>query len=236
MGEIKAILFDLDGTLLPMDQEVFLKAYMGSLCKAMMPHGYKSEELIATIWNGMYAMIGNDGEQTNEERFWCEFEKTYGEGSRADERLLAEFYEREFDKVSASCGYTELSRKIIDLCHARGFRVVLATNPVFPEIATQKRVRWAGLEPSHFELITHYGNSSHCKPNPDYYKEILEKIGLSASECIMVGNDVSEDMIARELGMGVFLLKNHIINKNDKDISEYPNGYYEDLLGFLGEV
>ena len=78
---------------------------------------------------------------------------------------------------------------------------MLATNPLFPPTATQSRIRWAGLTPEDFEFITTYDNSSFCKPNPDYYREILGKLNLNAGECLMVGNDVGEDMIARTLGM-----------------------------------
>ncbi len=235
-GQIKAILFDLDGTLLPMDQDNFVKAYMGALALALAPKGYEGKELISAIWRGMYAMIKNNGDALNYERFWSELEKIYGSGVRAEEQSLNEFYENDFDRVSASCGYSDKSRQVIELCKSLGYRVVLATNPVFPEIATRKRIGWAGLSFDDFELVTHYSNSRYCKPNLDYYKEILDKIGLCAHECVMVGNDVGEDMVARELGMRVFLLENHIINKNGEDISVYPHGDYEDLVKFLGEL
>lgn len=235
-GQIKAILFDLDGTLLPMDQDIFIKAYFGALAKNLAQYGYKSEELISVIWNGTRAMIKNNGEALNEERFWNEFEGFYGKGARSEEKTLAKFYENDFDAVSASCGFSEKSKQVIELCKSLGYRVVLATNPVFPEIATRKRARWAGLDPSDFELITHYSNSRHCKPNIEYYKDILCELGLDGNECVMVGNDVSEDMIAKELGMRVFLLENHIINKNGDDISVYPHGDYDDLIRFIGEL
>ena len=32
---IKAVLFDLDGTLLPMDQDIFVKSYFGLLAKKL---------------------------------------------------------------------------------------------------------------------------------------------------------------------------------------------------------
>lgn len=232
-AKIKAILFDLDGTLLPMDQDIFIKAYFGCLAAALAPRGYKSEELIGAIWSGTKAMIRNDGQKTNEERFWDEFAKIHGEKARADERILAEFYERDFDTVSASCGFSELSRKIIDLVKGKGYRAVLATNPIFPEIATRKRARWAGLEFDDFELVTHYSNSRYCKPSIEYYKEILKALSLEGEECVMIGNDVCEDMIARELGMRVFLLTDNLINKDGEDISAYEHGGASELMDFL---
>ena len=57
---IKAVLFDLDGTILPMGQNVFTKAYFGGLAKRLAPIGYESEKLIDSIWQGSAAMVGND--------------------------------------------------------------------------------------------------------------------------------------------------------------------------------
>ena len=108
-------------------------------------------------------------------------------------------------------------------------------NPLFPAIATQKRLSWTGLSTDEFELYTTYENSSYTKPNPKYYVEILEKISLAPEEVLMVGNDVSEDMIAGTLGAKVFLLTDNLINKSCEDITKYPNGSFEDLLRYVRE-
>ena len=78
---------------------------------------------------------------------------------------------------------------------------MLATNPVFPIVATANRANWAGVAPDLFEHITVYENSSYCKPNPKYYMEILDKLNMNAQECLMVGNDVDEDMSTADIGM-----------------------------------
>ena len=51
---------------------------------------------------------------------------------------------------------------------------------------------WAGLKPEDFELYTTYENTGYCKPNPKYYQDILERLDLTAQECMMVGNDIYE--------------------------------------------
>ena len=112
-------------------------------------------------------------------------------------------------------------------------KIVLATNPLFPQMATVNRIRWAGMSPEDFCLVTTYENSHYCKPNPKYYMEILEKIGCQPEECIMVGNDVTEDMMTKEMGMKVFLLTDCLINKENKDISKYPHGSFQELREFL---
>ena len=230
---IKAILFDLDGTLLPMDQDLFLKAYFGGLVKAMVPHGYDPDLVVKSIWAGTKAMIENDGSKTNEEVFWNCFCGFFGAQARNDEPLFHKFYETDFQKVSTVCGHDPRAAEAIHEIKQLGYRTILATNPLFPPIATQSRVRWAGLQPEDFELITTYDNSGSCKLNLRYYEEILQKRGLKAEECVMVGNDVGEDMIAAKLGMKVFLLTDCIINKANADIDQFPHGSFPELMAFI---
>lgn len=230
---ITAVLFDLDGTLLPMDQELFVKAYLGGMARKMAPYGYDPEKLTKAVWKGTGAMTVNDGSQKNETVFWNVFDAVMGKSCRADEPLFEEFYRTDFQKVKSVCGYDERSARTVHQIKAMGIRTVLATNPLFPPIATQSRVRWAGLEPEDFEWITTYDNSSSCKPNPEYYREIMDKLGLRAEECLMVGNDAVEDMAAEKLGMRVFLLTDCLINRDGRDLSDYPQGSFPELMAYI---
>lgn len=230
---IKAVLFDLDGTLLPMDQDEFVTGYFKLLTKKVMTLGYDPKQLVDAIWKGTGAMIRNDGSVQNEERFWEVFGEIFGEESLKDKSSFDEFYHVEFQKAKEICGFNPKAKDAVRAIKAMGFRTVLATNPIFPAVATESRTRWAGLEPSDFELYTTYENIGFCKPNLEYYKEILKRINLSAEECLMVGNDVGEDMIAEEIGMKVFLLMDCIINRSDKDISVYPNGSFDELVEYV---
>ena len=230
---VKAVLFDLDGTLLPMDQDEFVKGYFRLLAKKLAPYGYEPDKLVKAIWHGTGAMVKNDGSCTNEEVFWKDFTSIYGEQARSDEPVFAEYYEKDFQQVKNICGYTPKAAEIVRALKAAGIRVALATNPVFPAIATESRIRWAGLEPEEFELYTTYENIGFCKPNLDYYREILRRMELDAADCLMVGNDVDEDMIAGQLGMEVFLLTDHLINKSGTDINAFPHGGFDDLRARL---
>ena len=163
---ITTVLFDLDGTLLPMDQEIFVKAYLGGLCKKLAPLGYEPRALSAAIWKGTEAMVKNDGSRLNEEVFWETFCGLMGENARKDEPVFEEFYRKEFQQVAQVCGRNPTAKELIDRLKAKNLRLVLATNPLFPAIATHSRVRWAGLEPEDFCHITTYENSRFCKPNP----------------------------------------------------------------------
>lgn len=233
---MKAVLFDLDGTLLPMDQDQFTGAYFKGIAAHLAPYGYDPKQLIDGIWTGTMAMIKNPGEQTNEVVFWQTFASLFGEHVREDEPRFAEFYRTGFQKVRGVCGFDVRAAEIVRWLKARGVRVALATNPIFPSIATESRIRWAGLEPEDFELYTTYENINSCKPNPAYYREILTRMGLKAEDCVMVGNDVGDDMVAKNLGMEVFLLTDCLINRKNDDVSAYPQGGFDELRAFLEEA
>ena len=233
---IKAVLFDLDGTLLPMDEEIFIKDYFTSLIKKISPHGYDPDQLVSGIWKATKSMMTNNGEKLNEHVFWEDFSKTMGEEVLEHMPLFEDFYNNDFDLLSSSCGYNEKAKEVVGKVKNMGYRVVLATNPVFPKAATEKRLKWVGLSPQDFELCTTYENSSYCKPNIKYYEHILNEIGCKAEECLMVGNNATEDMIASTLGMKVFLLTDCLINKEDKDISNYPSGSYDELIKYIDSL
>lgn len=230
---ITTVLFDLDGTLLPMDQDIFTKTYFSLLAKRLAAHGYEPEALIAGIWAGTKAMVKNDGSATNAEVFLEDFCTRFGEKARNDMPHFEAFYREDFHQVQVSCGFEPQAAPIVALCKTLGLQTVLATNPIFPAIATEQRIAWAGLKPEDFALYTTYENAKHSKPNLDYYRDILSKLGLSPEECLMVGNDVDEDMITEQLGMQVFLLTPCMINRSGKDISTYPQGDFSALAEYL---
>lgn len=231
---MKTIFFDLDGTLLPLEQEEFTNCYFGQLAAKMAPFGYESEKLIKSVWAGTADMIMNDGSASNEEVFWKKFSEIWGEKGLADKKLFDEFYKNHFGSIKKSCGFNDYVPSVIKSLKPLGYRVVVATNPIFPMEAQKQRIEWAGLSADDFDYISSYENSHFSKPNPQYYTEIVGKLGLAADECLMVGNDVNEDIIAASAaGLDVFLITDCLINKKETDISEYKKGGFPELMSFI---
>lgn len=230
---IKYIFFDLDGTLLPMDQELFVKAYVKGLAAKMAPLGFDPKKVVDGLWAGTGAMMQNVTGLRNDELFWKVFCSIVGDEALNHLDTIDDFYHYEFQSVADVCGFAPEAADVIREIKELGYKVVLATNPLFPRLATESRVHWAGLQPDDFELITVYDNSYHCKPNPDYYEDILRTLGAKGEECVMIGNDAKEDMIAETLGMKVFLLTDCLINSENKDISRYPQGSFGELMEFV---
>ena len=235
--KIKAVLFDLDGTLLPMDLKVFFGEYFKHLTAKLMPYGYSDpQKLVKTMWEGVDRVIANAGTKTNGEVFWDYFTSVYGENTREHLPILDEFYRNEFENVKAVCGYTPNADKTVKKVKALGLCAVVATQPIFPEIAILKRMEWAGVDASDFEYITSYDKCCFSKPNKEFYAELAKTLGLKPEECLMVGNDVSDDMPAAEIGMNVFLLTDCLINKKNEDISRYRNGGFVQLGEYIDEL
>lgn len=230
---IKNILFDLDGTLLPMDQDKFANGYFSRLVKKLAPLGYDPKKTVDGIWTGTAAMIKNNGERTNEEAFWLAFEEFFGKEVLNDKPIFDDYYRNEFNEVSSDCGFNPAAADTVKQLKEKGFKLILATNPIFPAVATENRIKWAGLDKDDFELYTTYENSHYCKPNPAYYSEILEKLSLDPSECLMVGNDAEEDGAAQKLGIQVFLLTDCLINKKGININAYPHGGFKELYEYI---
>ena len=232
---LKAVFFDLDGTLLPMDQDLFVENYFILLAKKFASFGYEPNALIKAITHATEAMVKNNGFHTNEVVFWNDYTNSFGPQARSHETLFTDFYKKEFQKLKDICGFNYNSAKIVRDLKEQGIRVALATSPIFPAIATESRIRWAGLEPEDFEFFTSYENIGYCKPNLAYYRELLNRMKLSPHECVMVGNDVDEDMVADQLGIKVFLMTENLLNKKNVDIDEFPHGDFDDLRKFLRE-
>ena len=230
------VLFDLDGTLLPMDQDVFLTTYFKHLKEKASSVGYDAKLFMHAVFTGLDAMIKNDGKKSNEEVFWNAFTPVFGPQTDRDEKIFEDFYANEFEQVKDVCGFDIKAAEIIQLLKKKCIDAVLATNPVFPHMATESRMRWAGLSPMDFKHYTTYENSFHAKPHPDYYRDIINTLSLDPKKCLMVGNDVEEDMVAKDLGMDVFLLTDCLINKPNADISVYPHGGFDELKDYLNKM
>jgi len=233
---IDTLLFDLDGTLARFHNDDFLKVYFTELGKVFGRLGLDVDSAVKGVWAGTKAMIFNDGAKFNTHRFWNAFSIHMSldeKQLKAVEAACDDFYSKEFNKVESIVKHSEIPKQLIRTMAARGYYVVLATNPLFPPCAVDSRLGWIGLDRHDFKLITHYENSSFSKPNLDYYREILIKINKAPEQCLMIGNTPAEDMCAGELGMAVFLVTDFMENEAGMDIAAFKHGTIDDLKTYL---
>jgi HAD superfamily hydrolase (TIGR01549 family) len=230
----EVFLFDLDGTLLSIEAEQFLKYYFGALSAEFEDLCADQDQFIGLLMGSTEKMIRNDGSCSNQEVFMEDFMKKMGISDQDEAEKIKErfdhFYQTEFADLDQ---YFELDREtpaaIIEHLKKQGKRLVLATNPLFPKEAVAARLAWAGLDASDFEFLTHYENMSYAKPNPNYYQEILNKIGAEPKDCLMIGNDLKEDAVASKLGIKTFIIEDKLIEREESD---YPIAWQGSLKEF----
>lgn len=232
---LNTILFDLDGTLLPMDMKAFEKLYFGAMsgCLADL---IGPKELVKNIWAATTSMVNNTEYRTNEDVFMEDFKTRINGDVEVYKERFNKFYDAEFMQAKAAVFESKLVQESVKLLKEKGYKLVIATNPLFPLKAIHHRIRWAGFEPSEFEYITSYEQNHYCKPQLKYYEEILKDVGKSPEECMMVGNDVQEDIIAGKLGLKTFLIKDCLLHRTEDETAADYEGDYESFYEFVKEL
>ncbi|MDR0249482.1 MAG: HAD family hydrolase [Oscillospiraceae bacterium] len=235
---IDTVMFDLDGTLLHMRQDEFISVYFALLAADFARLGLDPERAVAAVWAGTKAMAENDGSMPNSRRYWDVFASRMelsGERLEEVEAATDDFYAGPFDEVRSVVTPSELPRRMVRQLAAKGFRVILATNPFFPLCGVATRLNWLGLTPDDFALVTSYSNSTYCKPNLGYYREVFTKLGLSPSQCLMAGNNAAEDMCVSELGAATYLVTD-CLEGSDSPYVPDRSGTLADLERYLSAL
>ena len=191
----RAVCFDLDGTLLPMDLEEFLQGYFGRLGRYAAEQGEDAEAVMGAVGRSVKAMTSNDGARTNEELFWDFFAKAVGQRWEARDwpAFFNDFYEGPFREVGALMTANPAAARAVEALAAKGYPLALTTMPLFPRVAVEERLRWAGVDPALFNRITTFDNSRSAKPHLGYYAENLRALGVEGRDVLMVGNNTVED-------------------------------------------
>ncbi|MBO8129623.1 MAG: HAD family hydrolase [Peptococcaceae bacterium] len=229
--QISYLLFDLDETLLPMNLDEFLRAYMKALSIRMTDY-MAPQTFIKNLLASTQVMINNDGSRTNEEVFMQDFFNRTQLPKDEVMPIFDDFYRRDFPKLKDLTTPNALSKHILEEAGGRGFELVIATNAVFPEIAINERLRWAGIENIPYRLVTYYEHMHFCKPNIGYYQEILDKIGAQPEECLMIGNDPDEDLIAGKLGIETFWVTDDV-DSVTRHVEAAHQGNLDHLYSFI---
>ncbi|WP_040657470.1 HAD family hydrolase [Orenia marismortui] len=209
-------LFDLDGTLLRIDFEEFLKNYFKALTAEFHDLLRDSDKFIKILMKSTEEMIKNDGRRTNQEVFMDSFFSLLDvQNTELVSSRIEYFYKNKFSLLGEGFSENKDAIKIIKKLKKAGYRLAITTNPLFPKTAVLERIKWVGLKVKDFELITSYENMHYAKPNLKYYQEVINKMKVKADQCIMVGNDLQEDMIAGQLGVKTFLIDDYLIDRKD---------------------
>ena len=200
---LKAVLFDLDNTLIFYDEMKFANLFFPGVAARfsdLIPQDKFAERLmVATLMAHK-----NDGSMTNRELFVSEFIKGTDLNPGQVWQRFEIYYDQDFDSIKDTVTAPDNARQVLQSVHGRNLKVVIATNPILPLNAQRKRLSWAGLDGVSLALVTHIENMSYCKPQLGYYRQVCQLIGEKPEDCLMVGDDPANDMVSALIGMKTY--------------------------------
>jgi len=245
-SSMKAVLFDLDNTLILYDEAAFYQRYFREASKVFNDI-MGAEEFFERTVDAIKAIFAGDGKKTNADIFL----EIFAEDGRLNKEEIWDrflhFYETGYDDLKGEIFLPGSVKDVFKRLQKLGMVIVLASNPIFPLGVQIKRLAWGGLESHEFDLVTHIENMCFCTPKSEYYMEISEKIKIDPRKCLMVGNDPLNDMAASLAGMKTFLTNDAgkmgesalelTANLNEKNVLKIPEPDFQGpLSGVISAV
>ena len=229
---LRAVLFDLDGTLLDIELDSFLRDYfalLGPVVAEVLGHEPSDPAGLRAVVSATQFMSAPHFGQTNRDAFNAEFERITGTDldTPANEAVFTRFYAEIFPTLRATMGPLPGAIEAVETALELGLNVAIATNPIFPMSAVQERMRWAGLENLGVHVVTAYETMRATKPHAAYYLQTAELLGVDPRECVMVGDDRVLDMSAADIGMRTFY-----VGSDPAPACDW-NGTLDELAGLL---
>ncbi len=206
MRRTRALLLDLDDTLLLNDMDTFGNAYYHALVNKMRSH-IPPTQFVEALNAGVSAMWRNDGRgATNQDAFMREFFARVDRTPSDIVPLFDEFYRVDYEALRVHTQPDPDARRLVTVARARGYQIAIATQPVFPRTAVLARLRWANVPENEFayDFCASYEQMSACKPSPVFFRDVLHHLGRAPEECVMVGDSIDSDLAAGKLGIGTF--------------------------------
>lgn len=198
------LLLDLDNTLLLNDMDKFLPRYLEGLGRHLSQY-IEPDKLIRALIAATQEMIANNYPDKTLKSILNSFLiQKFGWDSPEIQEAFETYFSQEYPKLQMVTQKRPEAVELVNHAINRGYNVVIATNPLFPQTAIYQRLNWAGLSPDQipFGLITTLDNFHFAKPNPAYYAEILALLGWPDTPAIMVGDDLDRDITpSRKLGL-----------------------------------
>jgi FMN phosphatase YigB (HAD superfamily) len=233
------LLLDLDDTLLGNPMTSFLPAYFEALGAHLAPF-IAPDRLVSHLIKSTQKMISNDlPDRTLREVFEADFFPGLGLDQAVVEPVFDEFYAQVFPTLGALTESRPEALALVEKARASGYRLAVATNPLFPRTAILERLRWAGLSAADFpfEIISDYQSFHFSKPHPAFFAEVLARMGWPAGPVVVVGDDPENDIApARCLELATFLVAPDQGALPASDSSVHAQGRLEELLPWLDQV
>lgn len=219
--EITTLLFDMDSTLIKVDEYSFSRRYF-QLLHSLYFSEIDLREFYSTLTEiTKNVMLSKRPKELAIETFMLEMSSKFNQPADLIREKFMTFYQNDYNKLKKYIKPMRGVKKILKKSFELGFEVVIATTPVFPEIAIRKRMKWGKIDNYDYKFITHAENMYYSKPLKEYYEEILSKINKENSECLMIGNEFMGDIVGpSKIGIKTFYCPIPSVNEDYFDTPE----------------
>lgn len=232
---VNTLLLDLDGTLCTMDKVRFMKRYMTDMAEhfkdiipvdSFAPHIMKSSAFASSHPSPNYSWG---------EVFINHFAEGFGLKANGMLGRFMDFFVKDFPQYCSMVTPHPLTAKLLQITAEKGYKLACASNCLMPKIAIEERMRCCGIDPARFDFIPGMEYMHHSKPNPLFFQEIADNLGVEPGDCLVVGNDMDEDMCAADIGMKTFFIG---LSTEDLSSKVTYSGELKDLITLLenGEI
>lgn len=235
MAEVQVVAFDLDDTLIRLDDD-FIPKYLALLDQHLQRHFPQHGSFIQALVDTSNQMMAKPRDSESlQDFFYRDFSSRAGLAREAFESLVTTFYQEKFPQLESLAKPVYGVNGLLATLRADGYRVALLTSALFPQAAIDVRLAWAGLEAFPFDWRTAFEVVHATKPQPGYYLEAAEGLGIAPEHWIMVGNDLVEDIIpAHEAGMAVYWVHDQVTDDERLKLPpKTPVGSLHNLVAYV---
>jgi len=230
---MKTFLFDLDDTIIHLNWGVFEKAYYGGLAEAFS-HLMPKEAVGKYVYLSYVYMVQVVDGRTNKEKFYDKMSELCGIDKEILKKEEPGYYLNKYDELKGITKPIDAMVESVNILKEKGYPLVIASNPVFPAIATLKRLSWIGFTEDDFVKVTYFETQYACKPQMQFYTDLLKQLNLKPEDCVMVGNDRKEDMMATLLGVQGILITDYLFDSDDDYICKEMTS--QEFLSYVKEL
>ncbi|MBN2551047.1 MAG: HAD-IA family hydrolase [Anaerolineales bacterium] len=229
------LLLDLDDTLLDNNIDAFLPQYLSAFSN-FVADKVPPDRFVSTLLLGTRAMVKNRRPDcTLREVFESNFFPVLDLDAAEFQDIADQFYKQIFPTLRTHTRFRPEAVEMVQEFLRRGYRVAIATNPLFPRMAIEHRLSWAGLPVDQypFELVTSYESFHFTKPDTAYFGEVMARLGWPDGPVLVVGDDLANDISpARRLGLAAFWVGKDGLPSSAQD-GPTASGNLSDILRWI---
>ncbi len=231
------LLLDLDDTLLNSNIEALIPVYFQKLVSHLSQKIAPDQTFQHLITGTRIMYASADPLCTLEQSFNDAFYPALNVERETIAPLIEEFYDTLFPTLQPLTSPRPDAIAFVEWAFTRGWKVAVATDPLFPRKAILHRLRWANLAPETypFSLIPDFETFHFAKVSHAYYPEFLLRLGWQNEPALMVGDSLERDIFpAQQAGLPVFWLRPS--DQADSRAEGIPQGTFDDLRRWLETV